>query len=836
MLQAITFMHPDRLPAILAGVLMIVIATLVFSRKYGLKTTLYVLVFRLVMLTVLGFALLTPSKLDVELNQFQPVESWVFHTDSEPPEKFLNRLRLAVNAGNPPKMVSISTDATNASKLYTAVGALGVPVEVVVPQNTFTQQPMLLGFDIPKQIQPGEPLEGKLRSAGGGVVRLSLDGTEVELTDGKFHAGYPKSGLHVLAARLEIDGQIVQKIGAVVEVGEPTAVLAIGLTQKQIVRMRELLPNSHIRLVEADAFSSADLRNGNEPAAVAVCSIKAGAELTAKQADALQMFVARGGGLFVTGDGAKQVVVKYISDDFKELLPVILQAEKQDPPEDPKVKETPGIEEIAKVSLLFVVDRSTSMTAITSTGATRWAVAVKSIEGSLSHVSGKGDDRLDESIATRVGIMAFTLKQNWLTADGEGENKKAILQTFLFESDRKRIINKLKALHTEDDAEDYTDAGFNTDIYAAMDDAIKVMSDEPSSVRMIVMLTDGGDNPENVVKGKVHRVLRERAIANEINIVTVGIGAAFKADNPDSRAANRVLTELATKGEFVHLTDGETTPAIFVDAVSTAFKAYDKKKEEEENARKEKRDKDNEPENVDVLPGVFPMLLTEFGSELFGQDAIPEAAPKVAWFARNKLRKTAAVAIALQEESNPSALSFRAHGLGRVGFWATGTKQEALGEAASWDEFPALFAASVRWLMPRADVKLELLGNAEPQGIQLLDPTPDAEYVLKTKGDEIILTLTDDQLSAKTDLPVGAATVVERIDGAENEIGHVFVADKSQTKGAVWLDPVFPVKPELQAGKSIVTETKKPDISLILYAMVFFLIVLPFERVARRRQ
>ncbi|MEE9311251.1 MAG: hypothetical protein V3V10_02445, partial [Planctomycetota bacterium] len=296
------------------------------------------------------------------------------------------------------------------------------------------------------------------------------------------------------------------------------------------------------------------------------------------------------------------------------------------------------------------------------------------------------------------------------------------------------------------------------------------------------------------------------------------------------------LTELATKTEFVHLTNGETTPAIFIDSVSRAFKAYDQKKQDEEDKLKKERDADPEPETVDVLPGTFPMVLTGFGVELFGKDALPDPSPKVAWFARNKLRKNAAAAIELEEETRPAALSFRAHGLGRVAFWATGTKDEALGEVASWAEFPALFASSMRWLMPRTDTKLKLLGLATPEGIELLDPTDGAKYILRTNNRDIPLDFKDGQLTSREPLPEGQGTVIEKFEAVENELGHVYVASAPEAKGISWLEPELTELPELRAEKPIVHKREQPNTSLILYAMIFFLIVLPFERVARRRQ
>jgi hypothetical protein len=424
--------------------------------------------------------------------------------------------------------------------------------------------------------------------------------------------------------------------------------------------------------------------------------------------------------------------------------------------------------------------------------------------------------------------MAFTLKPLWIS-------KPRVFLPF----DRAQIVTDLKGLP---DDKEYDESDYNTDVYAAVREALDVIKDEPSAVKMIVMMTDGADRPANSARGRLLAKLREEAAAAKINIVAVGIGDGFTS-GPESAAARLTIDELATKPGFAFMPgDGvqaEKAHVIFVDQVQTAFAQYDeiKKDEEEERRRKleEQRQKELEPPKVDVLPGEFALSLLSPGRELFGDDALPKPAPRAGWYARSAARRESAVAMKLDTEGNPPALAFHAYGMGRVAFWSIGGDPESAGDIPGWADFPAVFAASLRWLLPREEPDVRLVGEARPDGIRLLDPLPNATYLLRAPGGDLNLALADGVLTAAAGLPLGAAEVIERAGDEERWIGDVYVASRPESAGFV--EPV-----DDNAAQSVLQERaasmrrQRHEWPLgALWLCTLFLVLMPVERLLRRR-
>ncbi|MCA8946641.1 MAG: VWA domain-containing protein, partial [Planctomycetes bacterium] len=560
-------------------------------------------------------------------------------------------------------------------------------------------------------------------------LKAYLDGQPLELTDGKAEIRNQMPGTHLLeSVLLDEEGVEIQRSGHVFRVGEKPTVLCIGLAAPEYERAISLAPDMNFRQTEVSDFGGADLQLTERAVEMVLLSVDALNRLSADQCFSLASFVARGGGLFVTGDGAKYVAPEYMTADARNLLPVMLQKEgKKPPPDDPPVEEEVVKAEIAKVSICFVLDRSYSMTAtIGTSNKTRWKVASTGVVESirLVELGGKRDakEKRSESYATRIGVMGFTLKQQWVY---EMNN--------VYPHERNQIEKTLERMGTElteIERDDFDAQGYNTDIYAAMSAAIDTMKEERSAVKVIVMMTDGADRDQNTIEGKKHADLRADAIANDINIITVGIGTEFDGTTPSSRAAKSVIKDLATRSEYVHIASSpqaaEKANVIFVDSVELAFEAYDDKKKREDEERKrrleEQKNKELEPPKVDVLPGVFPLVLGPVGEQLFGADALPVESPKVAWVARSKPRDGSAVALAAATDDLGATpvLAFQGYGLGRVGFWGAGTDPEALGELTGWADFPAIFASSLRWLLPREEPDLRLVDEASPDGVRIL--------------------------------------------------------------------------------------------------------------------
>lgn len=751
---------------------------------------------------------------------------------AEPVSTFINRVRNVVAGETPPERVEVWGEREHATRARDALLALGMPTTAHWPPSRRELSPRIHGIDAPAMLQPGEAATVTVdASLGNTRLTVFLDGHELAHEEGKVELRAAAPGRHVLEAVLtEASGTELQRAGHVVRVSDQPRVLLLGLSDEQASRAVLLAPGWQHERVPVENFRSEVLDDPESPVSVVLASVQSLFGLGMSQAYELSVWIARGGGLFATGDGAKFVAPEYMPMHIRRVLPVTLLKEGRPPaPEDPPVEEIEGKAEIAKVSIIFVLDRSTSMNQRASrrdSSPLRWDVAVRGVAESMAFVAG-GEGRASESLNTRVGVLAFTLDRNWIA------RPQAMLPF-----DRSHVRRRLEALGSDGK---YDDFGFNTDIYAAMEDALGVMKEEPSSVKVIVLLSDGADRPAVAAAGKRHSTLREQAIAADINIVTVGIGDEFDGSSPNSGAARSVVNELATKPEFANIpgssAEAERAHVIFVNTVELAFRSYDERKQQEEEERRRRLEEqpDDEPENVDILPGEFALRLMPAGVNLFGESALPDPAPRAAWYARSQAKPGSAVALALEAEDSPPALAFNAYGLGRTAFWSVGSDAESAGEVAAWADFPGVFAASLRWLTPREVPDIRLVGDATPHGVALLDPLPEATYLLRSAGLERELALADGELGVEGGLPLGAAEIIERVGEEERAIGDIYIAAPSASGGMV---EVLPDNPPPAAFRASVAEPRLARVAwpeAAVYLGLLFLMLMPIERAVRRR-
>lgn len=832
--------HPTRLWLLpLSALTLLGLAAL--GGRHAWRTRLAALVLRMSAVAVICLLLATPTVAETQVTKFEPQGQWRLLLASVPPaagwqdfredpQAFVARVRNALAGPTPPARCEVIGVGDHARWARDALAALGMPSTLVSPAAApGATQPILLGIDAPRVLQPGEPLSFTLNTWGEGEVRVTLDGLPLPVDKEGTRLTYAgkavEAGRHLLeAALIGPSGAVLQRVGHILRVGEKPRLLLLGMDDARAAEAARLAPDfEHARCATQD-FSAGHLAKTQ----VVLAGIDALYRLRSEQAFALTSFVGRGGGLYATGDGAKFVPPDFLPDDIKAVLPVRIQAEpKPENPPDPPVEEEPTLEVIAKVSVCFVLDRSNSMKAyVGDTRTTRWQVATQGVVDSVAKLS----------IDARASVLTFTLAQNWLYKP----------QVFL---EHNREFELAPALRKVEGDQNYDESMYNTDIYAAMKSAIETMQTEPSAIKMIIMLTDGADRPANDAAGLKHSDLRDLAISKGIEIVTVGIGEAF-ADGTGGFGAQAVIRDLATKPEFAFMpataADALKAHTIFVNSVSTAFKLFDdKKKAEEERRRKrleEWQNQQKEPPRIDALKGTFPLVLQPIGEALFGQDALGATAPKVQWYARNTPRPEAAVALGLDVppgapgEAPPAALAFGAWGLGRTAFWAAGTQAESLGEVTGWAEFPGMFAASLRWLTPREVPDLRLVGRATPGEIEMLDPIEGATYTARTaNGTEHQLELKDGILRPLTPLPEGAYEIMENLGSERRMIGDVYLA--AYPEHAIHFETIGPVAttPELRALPPEKTTRRRLAETPVLYLVLLLLMVLPLERYTRRR-
>jgi hypothetical protein len=766
--------------------------------------------------------------------QLPPGEARDFDTG---PESFVAEVRDALALGTPPAMTEVHGPSRESIlPVQARLEALGVPCRTVfTPRPGAPDAPVLTGIEAPQSVQPGEAFHARVAVGGAGATfHLTLDGKPVALTDGLAELRVDEPGRHVLEAVLrDEEGNELQRAGHVLRVGERPLALAIDLTPEQLQRAATLAPDLRMQGISGTTFGPSHLQG----AGIILISADGLYQLTESQAESLAGFVALGGGLFITGDGAKYVAPEYLFAPARRLLPVVLHKEAKRPPEDePPVEREDGLSEITKISICFVIDNSGSMDLpVGRSGKTRWEIATRGVLDSIELIRKGGRHDAAESelaaVDTRVTVISFTLKQ---------ERVYGPLEVF---KGSVGLIERALTVNRKRDNE-YAEGGYNTDIYAAMENALDVMEQERAAIKMIVMLTDGADRPKTTLEGKRHADLRARAVRNDINIMAIGIGDVFSTSSPEADAARDVIEALATDPTYARIPvadQAEKASAIFVEAAEVSFAAFEQKKKEAEEARKEAlkqlEDEGKEPPKVDVMPGVFPLRLHPIGRELFGPDVLPEDAPKVQWLARNEAREGAAVALsAATDDGDTPALVFRGFGMGRVAFWGAGTDPEALGELTGWGEFPAVFASSLRWLLPREQPDLRLVGEGTPAGIRLLDPLEGARYRLRTTDASLDLRLDGDRLlNPAGPLPVGPGEVLEVLDGEERAIGDVYIAEVPAPGGRLFATDNRATGSPLQVLPPRITEQSREATLPILYVLTALLLIMPLERLVRRR-
>ncbi|MCC6572532.1 MAG: VWA domain-containing protein [Planctomycetes bacterium] len=820
-LQSLSLASPQNLTLAAAGGVALILLVAGLKSRHPAAARYGALVVRLLVLAALGLALASPSITAQTEERFAPQGVWNLAADGSAAtvSNFSARVRTAFAEGKPPSLIEISGKPAHVRAAAAIVEPLEVPVRLKEEAVAGDAGPVLVSVDAPALLSPGEPLAATLRGAGrGGDVRFLVDGKEVAREPLDADAlGWPQlalePGRHDIVAELMDGDDVRQRIGHVLRVDRMPRLIALGMTGAEFARLETLAPNYERRAIDIKDFSKANLQE----AEVVVLPILAGLDMTDRQAHALMQFAANGGGVLITADGAEQVSPEMLPSELRELLPVRLMQQPRVPPPDPPVKEEIGKAEVAAVSIMYVIDRSTSMESKVGK-ATRWDIAVEAVRKSLEKL-----DAWD-----RASVVAFTLKRTWMP-------RPQVVAPF----DRELIARELRDLEPD---HEYDPRGYNTDIYKAVEEGLDVLEKEPSAVKMMVLLTDGGDRDDDGGKARNHRALAERAISKKINIVTLGIGDGFNESSMGSASARRLINDIATKPGYAYIAPdaktAEVAPVVFVRAVELSYEAYTEEMQRRELEKKKRAvDQPQKPPVVEVAKGDYALQWTTVEQQLLGSE-IPKPPPRLAQYALTRLREHSANAITLGgvKDEQPALLTLGGYALGRVAFWASGLDDESLGGVGQWKDFPRFYAQLVRWLQPRNEPDPRLISGATRAGIGLIDPIEGAQYVLRRDGVESSLELENGELRAREGtLPDGAAEIIERMGSEERHIGDVFITERPAAASvARVLDEIKPAA-DLAELPPIVRTTRREALEPLMALLIAALALMPIERFVRRR-
>lgn len=387
--------------------------------------------------------------------------------------------------------------ATTADTLAAAhqLAAAGVSVEVVPLAVPPAPEVRVTTLEVPRVLSVGEEYRANIvvdTETGGGTISATL--------------------------RLWADDQLLAQEAVKLVAGRNTFRFPAQTTQPGIIRMHAeisaqpdtFLPNNHadatalvippprILIVEGRAGNSGSLAEALRRSGIA--SVVIGAEtlptnlselapytgmlladvparaLSLEQQASVREFVrSEGRGLVVTGGHNAFGLGNYKQSILEEALPVIAE-----PPPRP---QRPSI------SLLLIVDRSASMTALA--GISKLDMAREA--AILATETLQPEDR--------IGILAFDTGQLWVVPFqkiGEGLSLREI-----------------------QDAIARLPSGGGTDIYAALQTGMQAMLSQPAGVRHIVLLTDGRSFTNDMA---AYEQLVTNARAQRMSLSTIAIG------------------------------------------------------------------------------------------------------------------------------------------------------------------------------------------------------------------------------------------------------------------------------------------------------------------------
>jgi uncharacterized membrane protein len=314
-----------------------------------------------------------------------------------------------------------------------------------------------------------------------------------------------------------------------------------------------------------------------------------------------------GGGLVVIGGDQSYAIGGYAQTPLESLLPVEMTLEDE--------------QRIPSLTIAYIIDRSGSMTALTPSGVTWLDIAKEAIVRSM--------ETLHEQ--DRIGIASFDSGAVWL----------AELQTITNQQILRQQIANISATG-------------GTNIRAGLELVADSIIHEPSTVKHIILLTDGGAPRENLPE------LSQELYENYgVTTTVISIGTR----------ETLFLEQMAENsgGSYYHATDSDMIPLILAVEPALISRSYIQEGE------------------ISLTQRNHPIL-----------DGIDDIPPLLGYIATTT-RDTATVILAGDEPYQDPVLATWQYGLGRTiaftsdsgGIWAQNWQ--------NWDDFALFWTQVIRW-------------------------------------------------------------------------------------------------------------------------------------------
>ncbi len=333
-------------------------------------------------------------------------------------------------------------------------------------------------------------------------------------------------------------------------------------------------------------------------------------QLNQRQMETLQSYVRDlGGGLVTVGGPTSYGVGGYFRTPLEEMLPVDIQIHDQ--------QRRPSL------AIVFIIDHSGSMSE-TFSNVTKLELAQEAAARSVELLF-----PMD-----RVGVIAFDDTASWV-----------VPMTDL--TDPQPVMDAIGSIRI----------GGGTDILAGIQAMAAVLPDDPTLVKHVILLTDGGADPTGIPE-LVSRLYNDYGIT----LTTIGVG----------RDAAPYLADLATLGggRYSFASDPSTIPAIFTEETILATRAYI------------------------VEETTYPELQSS-SSILAGIDSFPP----LAGYIGTSPRETAQT-ILVSHLGDPILAAWQ-YGLGRVVSFTSDATSRWAHTWVTWEGFPVFWSQAVEYTLSR---------------------------------------------------------------------------------------------------------------------------------------
>lgn len=331
--------------------------------------------------------------------------------------------------------------------------------------------------------------------------------------------------------------------------------------------------------------------------------------LTNQRMLALQTYVRDlGGGLIAIGGPESYAPGGYFQTPLEETLPLEMRIRDQ--------------QRLPQLTIVYVIDRSGSMSVAGVSGVSNLELAKEAIIRSLDFMQP----------SDRAGIVSFDTQGYWI----------ADVQDVLDRRSLQMLVATLRS-------------GGGTDILAGMQLAGDAMVNEPSQRKHIILLTDGGANPQGLIElsGTLNT-----DFDTTTSVIAIGGGAASFLDDM-ARAG----------GGNYHATESiETIPSIFAQETVLATRSY-------------------------IIENQFVPALTALSPIM---DGITSAPPLLGYVAATP-KQTAQVILRTPDAFSDPILASWQYGLGRAIAFTSDATARWSGNWVNWDDFARFWSQSVRW-------------------------------------------------------------------------------------------------------------------------------------------